>query len=162
MKKSTTAILAIAFGLSGLGAGGAAKGDDVSPLRIDLNKAGTIKIDMSAMTMIPPEPPPTALEQALSAIGDLRHDVEEFHKARSAYKRALENCATRSYTVAEMRAAGCENNDTVAACSRKLLYSCIMSARRPAEKLREAALQADGKVHAKLPAALSLPAPPQP
>ena len=163
MNKSSAAVLALSVGLSALAmVGPAPEADAQVPPRITIPAQGPIQLDMSAFPMIPPEPPPTAFEQALSAIGDLRTRLEEFHKARSAYKRALEDCKAKSYSQQEMRAAGCVGSDTVAACSRKLLYACIMTARRPMAKLRDATFQAEGKLHARLPAALALPEPPQP
>ncbi|MCM3877494.1 MAG: hypothetical protein NEA02_13900 [Thermoanaerobaculia bacterium] len=163
MKKRSAAVLAIAACLSGPVSAGPPPDPPGRQIRIiDLNSASTIKIDMSALVMIPPEPPPSKLEQALSAVADLRTSLEEFQKARPAYKRGLEGCATKSYTMQEMRAAGCADSDTFAVCSRKLLHACITTARRPVEKLREIALQAEAKVRGKVPDAVSLPEPPRP
>lgn len=163
MTKTSVAVLVLLAGLSGLAA--AAPGPEPEaqgPPRITLPSQGPIKIDPSALVMIPPEPPPTLLERAMSAISDLRHDLEEFKRVRTAYKTALDGCAGKSYTVQEMYAAGCTNNDTVAACSRKLLHACIMAARRPAEKVRDVTLQELPKVQSAVRAAVALPDPPQP
>jgi|OpeIllAssembly_1097287.scaffolds.fasta_scaffold684889_2 hypothetical protein len=163
MIKTKGLVLALATGLSGLAA--AAPGPEPEgqgPLVVSIPPGGVIRIDPSALVMLPPEPPPTLLEQAFSAISDLRHDLEEFKKARTAYKVALDGCAQKSYTVNEMYAAGCTNNDTVAACSRKLLHACITAARRPAEKVREAALQELPGVQNAVRAAVALPDPPRP
>ena len=163
MKTASTVVLALLLGL--LGSAAAAPGPEPgadSPLKVRIPSQGPIKIDPSALVMIPPDPPPTRHEEALNAISQLRGHLEEFKKARAVYKRALEGCASKSYTVDEMRAAGCADNDTVAACSRKLLYACIMAGRRPAEKFREAALQAEQKVAHAVRAATNLPDPPRP
>lgn len=163
MRTPSAALLATVVAVSALAMVGPAPDADAQvPPRVTIPAQGPIQIDMSALPMIPPEPPPTAFEQALNAIGDLRTRVEEFHKARTAYKRALESCGTRSYSQKEMAAAGCAPNDTVAACSRKLLYACIMTARRPMAKLSDAAFQAEAKLHGRLPGALAVPEPPQP
>jgi len=163
VKTRLSAILALVAALTGLAVAEPGPAPDgQNPLRINFPAQGPIKLDMGALTMIPPEPPPTANEKAMNALSDLRHYLEEFKKARTAYKAALNSCVTKSYTVQEMRAAGCENNDTVAACSRRLLYACIMTARRPAEKVRDASLQELPNVQSAVRAAVALPDPPQP
>ena len=96
MRTTSAALLATVVGVSVLASAGPAPDPDPQvPRPLTIPAQGPIQLDMSALPMIPPEPPPTAFEQALSAIGELRTRVEEFHKARSAYKRALEDCHAR-------------------------------------------------------------------
>lgn len=163
MMKTSVALLAIAAGLSGLAAAAPGPGPDTQgPPQIPFPLKGPIKIDPSALVMIPPEPPPTHLEQALTALSNLRRDLEEFKRVRTAYKTALDGCASKSYTVQEMQAAGCAGNDTLAACSRKLLHACITTARRPAEKYRDSALNDLQNVQRAVHNAVFLPDSPKP
>lgn len=49
--------------------------------------------------------------------------------ARKKYRARYNYCRTKSYSIAEQRAAGCKLTDTIAQCNRKLIRSCSKRAR---------------------------------
>jgi len=49
--------------------------------------------------------------------------------ARKQYRARYNYCRTKSYSIAEQRAAGCKLTDTIAQCNRKLIRSCAKRAR---------------------------------
>lgn len=79
-------------------------------------------------------------------------------KTSTAYHERLSTCQSRAYTPQEQASAGCQQTDTVAACSEKLLAWCAAAEREPyrqalsevaaaARRLsKEAALDADNRL----------------
>jgi hypothetical protein len=91
----------------------------VKPLTTD------IKINQSIIK--PTMPPPVSNDEFKALLDNVKKALFEWDYIDGSAKWQQKNCAEKSYTAADQKAAGCLGTDTVDACGQKLYHHCMQT-----------------------------------